>query len=266
MTRRDDFLPVPPDAERVATLRPFSRGLQDGPRPNGADHSADQPPGKPRFPIIGVDDITLGTEPVWLIKRILPATGLTAVFGLPKSGKSFVLADALFHVAMGRRWAGCDVQPGAIVYVSSEGVSGLKRRLVAMRRHYGVEGKAVPFGFSPAMPALGHANSDADTLIENIREWLASIGTPPLRAIALDTLARVICGGDENMARDMGQLVGNAERIAAAFGCLVILVHHAGKTVERGSRGSNALDGACDCMWSVEKGEAQSRVTIHAMK
>ena len=73
-------------------------------------------------------------------------------------------------------------------------------------------------------------------------------------------------GGDENTARDMGVLVTNAEKLAARFGCIVILVHHAGKTADRGSRGSNSLDGAADVMWFVDKGEAESRVSITAMK
>ena len=70
----------------------------------------------------------------------------------------------------------------------------------------------------------------------------------------------------QNSAKDMGVLVANAEKIAEAFGCLVILVHHAGRGADNRSRGSNALDGGADVMWHVEKGEAQSRVSITAMK
>jgi hypothetical protein len=32
------------------------------------------------------------------------------------------------------------VQQGAVVYVTSEGVKGVKRRLIAMRRHHGIDG------------------------------------------------------------------------------------------------------------------------------
>ena len=201
-----------------------------------------------------------------MIKDLLPATGIGVVFGLPKTNKSFILSDALFHVAMGRSWAGRDVLQGAALYVSSEGRRGLKRRFVAMRRNYGVEGKRVPFGYIPVMPDLGHSEGDAEELICDIRRTLASIGNPPLRVIALDTLARTMKGADENSAKDMGVLVANAEKIAEAFGCLVILVHHAGRGADNRSRGSNALDGGADVMWHVEKGEAQSRVSITAMK
>jgi RecA-family ATPase len=150
-----------------------------------------------RFPLLTIDEIDLGREPVCLIDRLLSAAGLAIVFGLPKCGKSFLLSDALFHVAMERAWAGRAVLGGAVAYVSSEGVCGLKRRFVAMRRHYGVEGVGIPFAFIPGMPDLGHATEDADLLIATVQEWLATIGNPPLRAIAIDTLARAMNGARE---------------------------------------------------------------------
>jgi hypothetical protein len=114
-----------------------------------------------RFPVVSIRDIEIGQEPQFLIGSLLASTGLAVVFGLPKCGKSFLVADAMFHVALGRQWAGCDVDAGAVAYVSSEGVSGLRRRFVAMRQHYGVEGQDVAFGFVSVMPNLGTMDGDA---------------------------------------------------------------------------------------------------------
>ncbi len=222
-------------------------------------------PRKP-FPILHIDDLEIGDDPTWLINGLLPASGFGVVFGPPKSLKSFLLADALFHVAMGREWAGREVMQGAVVYITGEGVEGFKRRLIAMRRHYEVEGARVPFLMVPVAPDLGHNSGDDAALVQDVRDYLATIGNPPLRAIAIDTLARTMKGADENAAKDMTTFVDNCERIGAAFGCIVIGVHHAGKDVAKGSRGSNALDGAVDVMWSVEKHEAGSTATIHHMK
>lgn len=219
-----------------------------------------------QFPIIHIDDLEIGDDPTWLIHGLLPASGFGVVFGPPKSLKSFLLADALFHVAMGRSWAGRDVMQGAVVYITGEGVEGFKRRLIAMRRHYEVEGRRVPFLMIPVAPDLGHASGDDVTLVESVRAYLETIGNPPVRAIAIDTLARTMKGADENAAKDMTTFVDNCERIGTALGCIVIGVHHAGKDVAKGSRGSNALDGAVDVMWSVEKSEACSTATIHHMK
>jgi hypothetical protein len=234
--------------------------------PPEGEPSTQASPKRTRFPIIHVDDIEIGDDPTWLIEGLLPASGFGVVFGAPKSGKSFLLADALFHVAMGRAWAGREVMQGAVVYITGEGVEGFKRRMIAMRRHYEVEGRRVPFLMIPVAPDLGHASGDDLALIEDVRAYLASIGNPPIRAIAIDTLARTMKGADENAAKDMTTFVDNCERIGTAFGCIVLGVHHAGKDVAKGSRGSNALDGAVDVMWSVEKGEASSTATIHHMK
>ena len=73
---------------------------------------------RPRFPVLHIDELEIGDDPTWLINGLLPASGFGIVFGPPKSLKSFLLADALFHVAMGRSWAGRDVMQGAVVYIT----------------------------------------------------------------------------------------------------------------------------------------------------
>ncbi|UHC20480.1 helicase RepA family protein (plasmid) [Methylobacterium currus] len=218
------------------------------------------------FPILHLDELEIGDDPTWLINGLLPATGFGIVFGPPKNLKSFILADALFHVAMGRPWMERDVLPGAVVYITAEGVEGFKRRLIAMRRHYGVEGQRTPFLLVPATLDLGHQSGDAEGLVEDVRAYLDTIGNPPVRAIAIDTLARNMKGADENTAKDMSTFIDNCGHIASALGCIVIGVHHAGKDTAKGARGSNALDGGVDVMWSVEKGEAATTATIHHMK
>lgn len=246
-------------------LNPEEYGFEHrAPHAPGASWQPPQP--RTRFPIITLDDIELDDEPVWLIDGLLPASGFGIVLGPPKSGKSFLVTDALFNVALGRPWAGRETKQGAVVYITGEGVTGFKRRLVAIRRHYEVEGKGVPFGMIPVAPDLGHATEDAGELVELVKEWLATIGNPPLAAIVIDTVARAMKGADENAAKDMSVFVDNCGTLGDAFGCLVLGVHHAGKNADRGARGSNALDAAVDVMWSVEKGAAASTATIHHMK
>jgi hypothetical protein len=237
--------------------------LKEGPW-KGSSTRPPAPP--PRFAVADLDGLALGAEPLWLVDRLLPLKGFGVVFGPPKNLKSFLIADALFHVAMGRPWAGCAVEPGAVVYITSEGVEGFKRRLIAMRQHYDVEGQGVPFGLVTAAPDFGHATDDHKAIGEQIRAYLASKGKPPLRAVVLDTVARSMKGADENTAKDMSTFVDNCGHVANAFDCLVLGVHHSGKDASRGSRGSNALDGAVDVMWSVEKGDPISTASIHHMK
>lgn len=219
-----------------------------------------------QFEIINLDDIDPGKEPPWVIDHLMPAAGLAVVYGLPKSGKSFLIADAVFHIAMGHRWAGREVLAGSVVYCAGEGVTGFKRRLAAFREHHGVKGKGVPFGLVPLAPNLGREVDDDIKIITTVKDWLETGRRPPLRAIVIDTLSRSMRGADENTAADMGVFVDNCERVARAFNCVVIVVHHAGKDIDKGARGSIALPAAADVMWFVEKGEAANQATIVAMK
>jgi hypothetical protein len=257
-----ELSPPSEEAGRVVEMRAWTPEVIAGTGPSTSWSEVT----RSRFTVIDVDDINLGDDPIWMIEGLLPASGFGVVFGPPKSGKSFLLSDALFHVALGRPWAGRSVQQGAVIYITGEGVTGFKRRLVAMRRHYGVEGQGVAFGLITVAPDFGHKSEDAQELKSMIRDWLSRHGNPSLAAIALDTLARAMKGADENTAKDMTTFVDNCGLLGEAFGCLVVGVHHAGKDTSRGSRGSNALDGAVDVMWSVEKGDGFSTAAIHHMK
>lgn len=256
-------IPVPEGAEGFVTAHEFA------PEPNGAESPLDGADDRAlRSPFAGVDldDVDIADEPPWLIDKLMPATGLAVVYGLPKSGKSFLVADAVLHVVMGRPWAGRAVLAGSAVYCAGEGVSGIKRRLVAFRRHHGIEGQGLPFHLIPTVANLGSKEGDSHALVEAIRAWHGAQSRPPIRAIVIDTLSRSMRGADENTAKDMGVFVDNCERIARAFGCIVVVVHHAGKDLDRGARGSTVLPAASDCMWLVEKGEAVNTVTVAAMK
>jgi hypothetical protein len=83
------------------------------------------------FAPILLDNIELDDDPVYLVDGILPAgPSFGETPAPPKALKSFFLMDMLMHVAMGKPYGGRTVQQGAVVYVTSEGVKGVKRRLI----------------------------------------------------------------------------------------------------------------------------------------
>jgi hypothetical protein len=220
----------------------------------------------PRFVPIAIDDVTMAAEPAWLIDGLLPARGLACIVGPPKSGKSFLTSDMLCAVARGASYAGRETLPGPVIYLTGEGVSGFKRRLVAMRRHLGIEGHGVPFFMIENVPDLGSEATDLQQLLAELDAFLAQVCPDGPRAIALDTLARCMGEADENSARDMGRFVNRCAAIERHFGCVVVVVHHVGKDPSRGGRGSNSLNGAADVTMLVEKTEACSKVRIDEMK
>jgi hypothetical protein len=189
---------------------------------------------------------------------------LHVFFGPPKSLKSFILMWAYLHIAAGLDYMRRKVQQGIVVYVTNEGVRGVKRRLVAMRRELGIEGKGVPFFLVKVMPNLGAGPDDAIKLIEQIKKSIPA--DVPVQAIAIDTLRRAIPGKDESNSKDMSVFIKNCELISEAFACLTSAVHHSPRSDDGRSSGSNALDGGADCMWGSVKDGDIATVTVHRMK
>jgi hypothetical protein len=220
----------------------------------------------PRFIPVAIDNVIISAEPAWLIDGLLPARGLACIVGPPKSGKSFLTSDMLCSVARGVPYAGRETMAGPVIYLTGEGVSGFKRRLVAMRRHLGIEGQGVPFFMIENVPDLGSEATDLAQLLADLDAFIVDNGLGRPRAISLDTLARCMGEADENSARDMGRLVNRCAAIERHFQCIVVVVHHVGKNPERGGRGSNALNGAADVTMIVEKTDAFSKVRIEEMK
>jgi hypothetical protein len=66
------------------------------------------------------------------------------------------------------------------------------------------------------------------------------------KLVVIDTLARSTLGARENDTQDMGAVVANLDRIRLATGACVLNVHHSGKDLTAGARGSTALKAAMD--------------------
>jgi hypothetical protein len=222
-----------------------------------------------RFNPVWLDDITTSTDPVYLIDGLMPAGPSIGLYiGPPKSLKSFCVKHAFLHISIGKPYCSRDVQHGATVYITSEGIGGVKRRLIAMRRHMGIEGQRIPFALIPAMPDLGAGADDLRKLIAEITVALTQIDCP-LRAIAIDTLRRAIPGKSENEQKDVGVVIANCDALAKHFNCHVAIIHHSPRSDDKRSSGTNTLDAAADCMWSIVRENpdvARATITVVAMK
>jgi hypothetical protein len=215
----------------------------------------------PRFRLEAFSDIAIGEGPEWLIADIVPAAGLTVVFGESGCGKSFLVGDSGLAIARGLPWAGKEVLAGTVVYVTAEGASGFRKRLVAYRQHYDIGDVPVPFHVIAAAPDLGQKPGDAQTLIADIGAQATNV-----RAVVIDTLARAMNGADENSARDMGIFADNCAAIGQRLGCAVLALHHTGKDTGKGARGSSALRAAADCEILVEGSQERRTASVSKQK
>jgi RecA-family ATPase len=205
-----------------------------------------QQQGKRRFELKSFDAIKVSKTPNYLVKGVLPRTGLVVVWGPPKCGKSFWVFDLVMHVALGRKYRGHRVQQGRVVYLALEGGSGFAARIEAWRRRCLAEhDQAVPFFLIDTPLALV---ADQGDLIAAIREQLQD---EPPATVVIDTLNRSLTGS-ENKDEDMGAYIRAADAIRAAFDCLVIIIHHCGVVGNR-PRGHTSLSGADDAQIAVER-------------
>lgn len=207
--------------------------------------------------LLSIDELADQKPPEWLMENMLPEGAFVAVIGPPATMKSFVVLDWALSVAHGRPWLDqVEVKAGGVVYVAGEGQSGVAARIGGWRFSKGEAG-VVPFHVLPRSVAVATAELD---------ELMATIATLPERPrlIIFDTLARCFGGGDENSQKDMNAFVAGIDRLRAATGATVLVVHHTGKDGEKGARGSTALPGAVDTLITIKRDDRSITVSNKA--
>lgn len=217
-----------------------------------------------KFPLTLLSEIVIDdAEPEFLVEDLMPLRGLATIYGPPGSAKTFLALDLGLCVAGGVPFFGKAVNQGGVIYIAAEAGAGLRKRVITARAEKAIP-ESAPFAMIALAPNLGPKTSDAGKLIADIKaQWPYSA---PICLIVIDTLARTLPGADENSSADMGGFVANAAAIAAAFNCLVLVVHHSGKDAERGMRGSSNLNGATDAEWQISSKDGIRTVLLHKMK
>jgi hypothetical protein len=213
---------------------------------------------EPRFKLRRFDELKIGTERTYLVKGLIPRTGLVVVWGPPKCGKSFWTFDLVLHVALGREYRGRRVQQGPVVYCAFEGGGGYSARAEAFRQRNLPEGHE-PFDFF-LLDAQIDLVKDQPDIVAAIRAQNAGPA-----CVVLDTLNRSLNGSESN-DKDMAQYIRAADAIREAFDCVVIIVHHCGVDDTR-PRGHTSLTGAVDAQLAVRRDTAKNViVTVEWMK
>ena len=184
----------------------------------------------------------------WLVKGVLPESGLVSIYGAPSAGKSFLALDLLAYISAGDYWFGRKTKQRNVAYVAFEGMGGIPQRAQAFTKHYRPL-RNFNFVEAPAINLL--EDNDRKDFVAVLKEHLLTNGV-----ICLDTLAASAPGMDENSSEGMGKLIGEVTKIQQEVGGLIILVHHSGKDDKKGLRGWSGLLGALDCAIKVSKSDA----------
>lgn len=203
-------------------------------------------------------DAVFAMPPVeFLVDGLITDTGFTMMYGAPGTGKSFIAIDIALSVAHGQPWQGQAVKQGPVLYIAGEGIGGFGKRWKAWERHHGKVDE-------PDLYLLPTAVNFREP--EDIARLVATIEDieQPFSLVIVDTVARAIAGAEENSSTDMGLFVAACDEIKALTGGALLAVHHAGKSADRGARGSSALLGGVDT--SLMIGKSDDIVTLRVEK
>ena len=199
-----------------------------------------------RYRVMRADEVVSAPPLHWLVRDVLPADGLAALFGASGSGKSFLALDLSAAVAGGLDWFDCRVKAAPVVYVALEGEAGFSQRVKAWQLHHR---RDLPGALRFVMQALDLRNAD------DLGEITAAVTAAGAAAglLVIDTLNRAASGADENSVVDMGAIISAAKGLQSRLGGLVLLVHHSGKDASKGLRGHSSLHAALDSAIEVSR-------------
>jgi hypothetical protein len=182
---------------------------------------------------------SLETDSAVLIRDLLDLGCVSVVYGPSNAGKTFVVSEIARCVARGHKFAHLAVpQAGRVLYVALEGTRGFKKRVAAM-----VKEGALPENDPNFKLVTGKFDLFGKSGVAELRRIIADVATlqSPVKLVIIDTLAAASGEGDENATKDMNKMVGNGADLAEDLGPHVLIVHHSGKDLSKGGRGSVSL-------------------------
>ena len=206
---------------------------------------------KPRFTLLGINDLAALPPTEYLVKGVLPSNGLAAIFGPSGSGKTFVALDLLMAVACQTEWFGYKVKNAPVIYIGLEGKSGINNRIQAWRIK---NPNLTPANFKIILDNFDLMNK------ANVVELAQAIIDAQMHqgVIVIDTLNQASPAADENSSQDMGVIIKYLKLLQESTGGLVLIIHHTGKNTSQGLRGHSSLKAALDANIEVVGGDKRS--------
>src|SRR6516165_9045474 len=192
-------------------------------------------------------DIERAPRKIWLVENFLGAGELSCYFGQPGCGKSVLAGDLAAHIAAGRTWFGRRVTQGAVLYVAAERAAPVRRRFAAWRLSHDIND--IPLAILSGTIDL-RSTRDAERIVDLMHRLEDKTGQKGV-LIEIDTVSRVLAGGDENSSKEVGTLIGSLAHIQNATSAAIGLLHHVPHDQQR-MRGHGALLAACDTTVHIE--------------
>lgn len=201
----------------------------------------------------------------FVIPDLLPA-GPVLLYGASGSGKTGVSIRTAVAVAAGLEWAGWATNTGAVLYVAGEDIEGAKERMVAAALALGCDPDVLPLALMSA-PAEGLVHNAARIAVYGAAQTLAKTTGLPVSLIVIDTLAACFGPKSQDDATAASEFMNNVDRTARELSCAILCIHHTGKDLNAGMRGSQVFYDRADAVLRVKRGQdATSFLSVEKMR
>ncbi len=189
-----------------------------------------------RFQAVPISEWVSRPPPKWIIHGVLPQADLAMILGAPSSGKSFFGLDMAMCISLSHEWRGLATVGGPVIWIAAEAVGSVRNRGLAYAQFNHVEIEGVNLHIIGDTPNLSS--------VEDVKAIMAIVHKIQPIMVVIDTLSSASGGSNENSGQDMGIILAACRSIHRVGKCLILLIHHTGKDVTRGSRGWSGLKGA----------------------
>ena len=175
-------------------------------------------------------------RPRYIVPKLLLENSIATIYGQKGNGKTHYSLALALAIARGDEWNGHKLKPRPVFYLVGEGSSSVVERLEAWKLF---TKENLPENFEtghlqPAPQLLVLEQLDGFIKLLQRREWSSGV-------VFLDTFQTATVGLDEISGREMGEAIEALKVIARETNSTVIIIHHAGKNLERGQRGHSSL-------------------------
>jgi hypothetical protein len=224
---------------------PAPDALGESSNASGDDTRSAQKASRSRLKGWKLSELATRPDPIWILENTIPS-GLTTVYGPPKSTKTFWCVEIATCFAAGAPFHGTNLgKCGRVLYVAAEGGGkAIYNRIMAVARKRGIAEANLEANLEIVEHGMDLNNPESvdEFLKENPGHW---------DLLIIDTLARCM-SGDENSTPEMNEAVAECDRIRRKAGGDLILVHHQGWAKAR-PRGASALFGALDALIRISR-------------
>lgn len=211
-------------------------------------------PAIPEFKLKNYQQLLELEDPTFIIQDLLVSDSIVLLYGPTGTYKSTVMIDLCVCLANGLPWHGRETKQSNVAILSHEDGSGFKKRFVAACNLYNIT--------DPEIRWDDHVCNLLDP--KEIETYVRELNTHEIDFLVIDTLAYAIAGGEENSAKDMGVAVNNLRQLREGIEGTVMLIHHSGKNLERGARGSSVLKAAVET--EIEVTADNTEITLRQTK